>query len=63
MNINHIRNPKFIGGTLKTCPLCKSKYNAPSALSRKDNKTEICPMCGQKEALEDYLKVKHDKES
>lgn len=36
----------------KICPICGSKYCAPSALSRKDNKTKICPACGTAEALE-----------
>lgn len=36
----------------KKCPLCGKEYAAPPALSRKDNKTEICPDCGTREALE-----------
>lgn len=35
----------------RTCPLCGRSYSAPPALSRKDNATEICPMCGILEAL------------
>jgi ribosomal protein S27AE len=31
---------------------CKGQY--PGALSRTDNKTEICSDCGNCEALEDY---------
>jgi hypothetical protein len=27
----------------------------PGALSRLDNKTEICSACGEREALQDYL--------
>jgi len=34
------------------CPLCGKEYTAPPALSRKDNKTAICPDCGTLEALE-----------
>ena len=36
----------------KTCPKCKKEYFAPSALSREDNKTKICPECGVREALQ-----------
>lgn len=46
------------------CPRCKASYipnnltpNAyPGALSRLDNKTEICSSCGVEESIEDYLK-------
>ena len=34
------------------CPLCGQTYTGYPALSRKDNKTEICPDCGTLEALE-----------
>lgn len=37
---------------IKTCPRCKKKYDEYPALSRKDNKTKICPECGLEEALE-----------
>ena len=37
---------------LKICPYCGKPYNKPSALSRKDNKTDICPDCGALEAME-----------
>lgn len=37
---------------MRTCPKCGREYTAPPALSRDDNKTEICPMCGLKEALD-----------
>ena len=40
----------------KICPRCKKEYNCYSALSRKNNKTEICSECGRKEAISDYLK-------
>jgi transcription elongation factor Elf1 len=36
---------------MRTCPICKKEYSAPPALSRKDSKTEICPICSTKEAL------------
>ena len=51
----------------RVCPSCGEVYSGYSALSRKDNKTLICPACGQKEAIEDYLNYlnsrKSDKES
>ena len=39
---------------LRTCPKCGKEYTEYPALSRVDNKTEICPECGTKEALEAY---------
>lgn len=38
----------------KKCPICGNKYVGYPAISRRDNKTEICPDCGIKEALEDW---------
>lgn len=35
----------------RICPLCGRSYTEPSALSRADNTTEICPDCGMLEAL------------
>lgn len=35
---------------LKTCPRCKNQYIGYPALSRVDNKTEICPDCGLEES-------------
>ena len=35
----------------RKCPKCNKKYCSYPALSRDDNKTEICPECGIKEAL------------
>lgn len=35
----------------KICPTCGITYTNPSAISRKDNITPICPICGTKEAL------------
>jgi hypothetical protein len=31
------------------------------ALSRRDNKTEICSPCGGKEAMDDYLAYRKDR--
>ncbi len=33
------------------CPKCCRKFTDYPALSRKDNKTRICPECGVKEAI------------
>lgn len=46
------------------CPKCKCEYSAPSALSRVDNKTEICPECAGVEPLscESYVAVGTEEE-
>ena len=36
------------------CPTCNTETTDFPALSRKDNKTEICSGCGTSEAMEDY---------
>ena len=36
----------------RICPICGQEYAEPPALSRKDNRTEICSLCGAKQALE-----------
>lgn len=33
------------------CPVCKKKYVGFPAISRRDNKTRLCPECGQEEAI------------
>ena len=40
----------------KVCPRCKQKYTQHSAISRIDNKANICPTCGIKEALIQFIK-------
>lgn len=40
----------------KICPICNKPYGDYPALSRKDNKTYICPTCGNKEAFEIFIK-------
>ena len=40
--------------TLSICPKCKREILGYPALSRLDNKTEICSTCGMIEALEVY---------
>lgn len=37
---------------IRRCPKCKREYTAEPAISREDNKTEICPSCGLIESLE-----------
>lgn len=36
------------------CPICGEDYNEHPAISRKNNKTEICPNCGIGEAFIDF---------
>ncbi len=36
------------------CPVCGEDYDEHPAISRKDNKTEICPNCGVGEAFMDF---------
>ena len=40
----------------RTCPICGQQYTGLPALSRRDNKTDICPTCGMIEALEDLAR-------
>ena len=37
---------------VKICPICGERYSRVPAISRTDNKTEICPDCGIRQALE-----------
>jgi predicted nucleic acid-binding Zn-ribbon protein len=47
----------------KKCPKCGKTYTDHPAMSRVDNKTEICPECGTREALDviNMKKVDQDK--
>lgn len=38
----------------RICPKCGKEYSEFPALSREDNKTEICPRCGVVEAFIAY---------
>ena len=38
-----------------TCPRCLGNIEGYPAISRTDNKTDICTPCGQTEAMEDYI--------
>ena len=35
----------------RTCPKCGRTYTVPPALSREDNETLICPLCGTAESI------------
>lgn len=37
------------------CPRCHKDYDGHPALSRKDNKTKICPSCGTQEAMFEFV--------
>lgn len=39
------------------CPKCGGPLGDRLALSRRDNKTNICSECGYKEAMEDAEKI------
>jgi len=41
----------------KKCPRCGKSYVGFPALSRRDNKTDICSKCGTEEAMVDYAYV------
>ena len=43
---------------IKICPKCGKEYTDYPAISRRDNKTEICSDCSLEEALEDMVKLK-----
>lgn len=47
----------------KVCPICNKKIGRYPAISRKDNKTEICSNCGMMEALEVFYKANKDDEN
>ena len=50
---------------VKVCPKCGREYIETPAISREDNKTEICSVCGALEAIKayyDYLNSKDKKE-
>ena len=48
-------------GVTKVCPICKNSIVGYPAVSRKDNRTEICATCGTIEALEDFIKYQQRK--
>lgn len=46
---------------LKKCPKCKMEYKRPSAMSRLDNKTEICELCSLAESMAIFERMSKDK--
>lgn len=48
-------------GVAKICPKCKNYIQGYPALSRKDNRTEICSQCGVLEALEVFINYNQNK--
>lgn len=44
----------------RICKRCGRKYYQPPAISRKDNKTKICPDCGTQEALLDAMFMENE---
>jgi len=51
---NHYDERDFLKDSRK-CPKCNKRYWDYPAISRRDNKTQICPECGTQEALEDWF--------
>ena len=39
----------------RKCPKCGQLYKEHPAISREDNKTEICPACGLREAMKAFM--------
>ena len=75
MNLNIIYDPKtntgtarkiisgrtnFYVGLTKVCANCGKAIIGYPAISRKDNKTEICSNCGSLEAIEEFMKHKKE---
>lgn len=48
-------------GKSNVCPICNKELGKYTAISRSDNKTEICSNCGTLEALESFYKANKDK--
>lgn len=46
---------------IKICPRCGKEFTEHPALSRVDNKTEICAFCGIFEAIESFKAFKEMK--
>ncbi len=47
---------------VKKCPKCGKEYTGYPAISRTDNKTEICSECGTAEALAIFKAVTEGRE-
>ncbi len=42
---------------MRKCPKCKKSYNGYPAISRADNHTKICPICGETEAFAQLKRI------
>lgn len=51
---------KYYIAAAKICPRCKNYIVGHPALSRVDNRTEICSDCGVLEALEAFINYKNE---
>ena len=51
---------KYYIGAAKICPKCHNYIVGHPALSRVDNRTEICSDCGLLEALEAFINYKNE---
>lgn len=40
---------------VRVCPECKKEFTGYGSISRKDDKTIICPECGVIQAIEAYV--------
>ena len=54
----YLKGAQEYSRTRTICPKCHKGYLGYPAISREDNKTEICPDCGEKEALHEFIKAK-----
>ena len=57
-----ISKTNYYVGLTKICPRCNKAIIGNSAISRKDNKTEICSNCGTLESLEQFIKFNKEKQ-
>ena len=48
---------------IQRCPFCGETYRGVPATSRTDGKTQICPDCGTREALESIGVSKEEQDS
>ena len=49
------KNQPKVARKCHRCPKCGVYYTGYPALSRDDDKTKICPECGAKEAVGNYI--------
>jgi len=50
---NVATSESMISNEPKICPVCGKEYRRVGCISRRDNKTVICEVCGAMEALDD----------